>query len=112
MYDIDEEYKKHFGKASETLDKQAEKMARGQHYWIWAIVEGRLYVYGRKFNTYQEAQSAASRINVRGKQLEGYEIEELPTVDISSATRMIKAKRLETTGDLLGATSRARHSFN
>jgi hypothetical protein len=38
-----------------------------------------------------------------------YKVVELPTVDMSAATRMIKARILEETGDLTRALERARH---
>ena len=97
----------------EYLEK--ENAFEGSHkrlsYWIWAMVEGKLYVYGRCFNSNEEAYSAASRITVKDKPLDNYKIEGLPTIDIGAATQYIKGKRLESTGDLLGSTQRAKHQF-
>jgi len=94
-----------------TEDTSTRIAGKNKSYWIWAMVEGKLYVYGRCFETPQEANNAAGRINVRGKQLENYHIEGLDTIDISAATQYIKGKRLENTGDLLGSTQRAKHQF-
>ena len=80
--------------------------ARQPYYYIWAIVNGRLYVDGA-YDSYNDAlRFGVNKIKVY------FEIEELPTRDLSVATQAIKHKYLEATGDIHQATRRARHKIN
>ena len=80
--------------------------ARQPYYYIWAIVNGRLYVDGAYENKNDALRFGANKIKVY------FEIAELPTRDLSVATQAIKHKYLEATGDIYQATRRARHKIN
>ena len=73
------------------------------YYWIVARYGGRLVILGPKIDE-QEAQTFGyQKLDVP------FDVIKLPTRDRARATSMIKAKFLESTGDLGGALQWARH---
>lgn len=85
-------------------DEQPTKVKQ-MYYYIWAIINGRLYVDGAYESEQDALRFGANKIR------HYFEIEALPTRDLSSATQIIKHKRLEQTGDLEKATQRAKHKL-
>ena len=81
--------------------------ARGnrKYYYIWAIINGKLFIDGA-YATPDEAYATGYE-----KVKHYFEVEQLPTKNIDSATRMIKHKRLEATSDLEESMQRAKHKI-
>jgi len=78
-------------------------MPQRTFYWIIANLNGKLVVIGPK-DTEADANSFAyEKLDVE------FEIIPLDTRNRARATSIIKAKRLDATGDLAGALQRARH---
>lgn len=76
-----------------------------EYYWIIANYGGRLVVIGPK-STDSEAQSMAyEKLDVP------FEIVPLQTRDRSRATSILKARKLEATGNLGQSIQRARHKI-
>jgi hypothetical protein len=88
----------------ELLNNNNNRIKTSQpYYYIWAIVNGRLYVDGAYSNYNDALKFGANKIKVY------FEVTELPTKDLSVATQAIKHKYLEKTGDIEQATKRAKH---
>ena len=78
---------------------------RQPYYYIWAIVNGRLFVDG----TYA---SEAEAIHFGAQKIKKYfEIEKLYTRDQNKATRIISHKYLGTTGDIDTVMKRKKHQI-
>jgi hypothetical protein len=82
--------------------KDTQTVSR-KYFWIWAEGEDRRIVWGA-YQTYKEAERvAASKLNCP------YEIVELPTRDEGAASRMLRARLLNESGDTEGSFKRFSH---
>ena len=84
-------------------DSKNRARASQSYYYIWAVVNGRLYVDWAYSNYNDALRFGANKIKVY------FEVTELPTKDLSIATQAIKHQYLEKTGDIEQATKRAKH---
>lgn len=73
------------------------------YYWIVADYNGQLVVIGPKDTAEEANQFAYENLDVE------FEVKELQTRDRARATSILKANRLEETGNLGQALQRARH---
>jgi hypothetical protein len=79
-----------------------------QTYW-WLVTfreNGQLVVMGR-----YDSEIEATRVGITKLQGQSYQVFELDTADQARATKIIKYKILEQTGDLERALRRARHQI-
>lgn len=72
-------------------------------WWIWGIKEGRLFVVG-----FKDTEELAHEFGYSVCGDTPFEVEPIPTIDIDSAIRTIKGKRLQDTKDLGLSLQRAR----
>lgn len=81
-------------------------MPRNQtYYWISAHHQGNdILIYGGE--TYEEAERKGSE-----KLPCIFEVIALPTIDIKAASRMLKGRKLEETGNLDESLKRMRHNY-
>lgn len=89
----------HFGLPHVNLPQRDNK----QYYWVWGQGDGRNVVWG-PFNTYEEAERKGS------SKLSGYfEVIPLRTRQEQEASRIIRSKQLEKTGDAGKSFERFKH---
>jgi len=74
-----------------------------EYYWIWAVYQGRLVIVGPKTNETDAYKLGSEKLPCV------FNIERLRTRDRAQATRIIKAKYLESSGNLEQAMKRANH---
>ena len=95
--------KVHHKKIPHKGDKPGTSTTFRKYYWIWAEDGNRRIVWGA-YSTREEAQRiGASKLNCP------FEVVELPTKDEASASRMLRARLLNETGDTENSFSRFSH---
>jgi len=83
----------------------APKKGRRSYYWIWAIINGKLFVDG-PHSTPDEAYTVGYE-----KVKHFSEVISLPTKSLAAATQAVKHNRLESTGNVETAMRRAKHKI-
>ena len=84
---------------------QPNKKGKRSYYWIWAIINGKLFVDGG-YSTPDEAYAMGYE-----KVKHFFEVVPLPTKNLQAATSAIKHNRLESTGNIELAMQRAKHKI-
>lgn len=75
------------------------------YYYIWAVVNGRLFVDGGYDSENEAIHFGAQKIRSY------FDVEKLNTKDLNRATRIIRHKYLDKTGDLVTTMKRAKHQI-
>lgn len=91
------------GQRIESRLPRPEPKATGAYYWIWAIKNGRLVVVGSEPSEQEAYRFGYSKLG----DVE-FHVVALPTRNMDTAVRMIKAKVLDRTANLDFSIKRAR----
>jgi hypothetical protein len=85
--------------------KSANEPSAKTYYWVWATLENGRHIIWGAYNTYNDAENKAY-----SKLGGNFEVVPLKTRDESEASRILRAKYLEESGDVEDSFKRFKHT--
>ena len=95
--------KNHLGFEDRVANFQQPRLDTGQFWWVVAMEEGKRYVIGPSYSEQDAWDLGYQKLDCP------FEVRALRTRDTATATRMLKGKQLQETGNLGDAVRRTRH---